>query len=58
MTDFHLSPYLTGSPDVLTSQAYFEGFGQGAYSRLDTKFYQGLTTSIVQDEAAGRAAPL
>ena len=50
VTDFHLSPYLTGSPDVLTSQAYLEGFGQGAYARLDTKFYQGLTTSIVQEK--------
>lgn len=34
--------------DVLTSQIYLEGFGVGAYSRLDAKAYQGLTTSIRQ----------
>ncbi len=33
--------------DVLTSSAYLEGFGQGAYSRLDARAYQGLSTSIV-----------
>ncbi len=33
--------------DVLTSQIYLEGFGQGAYTRLDARAYQGLTTSIV-----------
>jgi LPS-assembly protein len=47
VTDFHLSPYITGTPDLLTSQAFIEGFGQGAYSRLDAKWYQGLATSIV-----------
>ncbi len=36
--------------DVLTSQAYVEGFGQGAYTRLDTRIYQGLNSSI--DDAA------
>ena len=30
----------------LTSQVYLEGFGQGAYTRLDTRFYQGLTSTI------------
>ena len=33
--------------DVLTSSAYVEGFGQGAYSRLDARAYQGLSSSIV-----------
>ena len=33
-------------PDYLSSNIYLEGFGQGAYSRLDTKFYQGISTSI------------
>jgi LPS-assembly protein len=28
---------------VLTSQIYLEGFGQGSYSRLDVRAYQGLT---------------
>jgi LPS-assembly protein len=45
--DFHLSSYLNGTPVLLTSQAFVEGFGQGAYARLDTKWYQGLTTSII-----------
>jgi LPS-assembly protein len=35
-----------GWQDVLTSQVYAEGFGQGAYTRLDTRFYQGLSSSI------------
>jgi LPS-assembly protein len=48
--DFHLSPYITGTPDLLTSQVYLEGFGQGAYARLDSKFYQGLTTSIANSK--------
>lgn len=30
---------------VLTSQIYIEGFGEGAYARADTRFYQGLATS-------------
>lgn len=34
--------------DVLSSQVYLEGFGVGAYSRLDARAYQGLTTSIQQ----------
>ncbi len=33
--------------DVLTSSVYLEGFGQGAYSRLDARAYQGLSQSIV-----------
>jgi LPS-assembly protein len=36
-----------GVPDLLSSQVYLEGFGQGSYSRLDTRFYQGLSSSIV-----------
>ena len=36
-----------GQQDILASQIYLEGFGEGAYTRLDTRFYQGLTTSIV-----------
>jgi LPS-assembly protein len=44
--DFRVS----GAQDVLTSQVYLEGFGQGAYSRLDARAYQGLTTSIHQEK--------
>jgi LPS-assembly protein len=34
---------VTNASDILTSQVYLEGFGQGSYARLDTRFYQGLT---------------
>ena len=37
---------ISGRQDVLSSQVYLEGFGEGAYSRLDARAYQGLTTSI------------
>lgn len=37
-------------PNLLSSQIYVEGFGEGAYSRLDTKFYQGLSSTIVDSE--------
>lgn len=37
---------IRGAGDVLTSNAYIEGFGQGAYTRLDTQFYQGFNSSI------------
>jgi LPS-assembly protein len=30
---------------VLTSQLYIEGFGQGSYAHLETRFFQGLATS-------------
>jgi LPS-assembly protein len=46
VTDFHLTEGLTGDPNILTSQLYLEGFGEGSYARLDTKFYQGLNTVI------------
>ena len=47
--DFHLAG---GSvdPNLLTSQLYVEGFGQGAYSRLDFRFYQSLNDLIVSDK--------
>ena len=54
MRDFHLS----GWQDVLTSQIYVEGFGEGAYSRLDARLYQGLTTTRDAGEPALRAAAL
>ncbi|HEY4044787.1 MAG TPA: LPS assembly protein LptD [Rhodopila sp.] len=46
VTDFHLTEGLTGDPNILTSQLYLEGFGEGSYTRLDSKFYQGLNTVI------------
>ena len=33
----------TGVSTVLTSSVYVEGFGEGAYDRLDARAYQGLT---------------
>lgn len=37
---------IANSPTVLTSSVYLEGFGQGSYSRLDARAYQGLTSSV------------
>ena len=45
--DFKLSHDIGGNPDVLLSQAYLEGFGQGAYARLDARGYQGLSSTII-----------
>ncbi len=36
-----------GLADLLTSQVYLEGFGQGAYARLDARAYQGLSSRYV-----------
>ena len=33
---------------VLTSSAFLEGFGVGAYTKIDAISYQGLVTSVVQ----------
>jgi LPS-assembly protein len=43
LRDFRVSGY----SDVLTSQVYLEGFGQGSYARLDARAYQGLSSSII-----------
>ncbi|MBV8093570.1 MAG: LPS-assembly protein LptD [Acetobacteraceae bacterium] len=48
--DFQLGRYLGGTPNLLNSQIYLEGFGEGAYARLDSRFYQSLITSIAQSE--------
>jgi LPS-assembly protein len=48
--DFHVGTGLNGDPNLLTSQIYLEGFGEGSYARLDTRFYQGLTGVIVDSE--------
>ncbi len=44
--NFSYGTGIVNGTNVLTSQLYAEGFGRGAYSRLDTKFYQGLNSSI------------
>lgn len=43
---FHQTEALNGDLNILSSQIYLEGFGEGSYTRLDTKFYQGLTNAI------------
>ena len=61
--DFRLGPDLGGDINLLTSQVYLEGFGVGAYSRLDTKFYQATnrrspTPSCRSCCRAGETGPL
>jgi LPS-assembly protein len=48
--DFRLGPDLGSDINLLTSQVYVEGFGVGAYSRLDTKFYQASNTAITNSK--------
>ena len=42
LRDYRIQP----NTDVLTSDAFLEGFGPGAYALLDTRLYQGLVSSI------------
>ncbi len=44
MRDYRVTGY---GNDVLTSNAYVEGFGIGAYSRLDAIGYQGLNRGVI-----------
>lgn len=44
--NFRVGDYLHGNTNVLPSQIYAEGFAPGAYARLDTRFYQGLTGTV------------
>ena len=46
LRDFHIQ----GLANVLTSQVYLEGFGQGAWSKLDVRAYQGLSSNVVTSE--------
>ena len=48
--DFNFGSLLEPTYTVLTSQIYAEGFGEGAYSRVDTRFYQGLTSTVVDSK--------
>jgi len=48
--DFHLGSVLGDDPNLLTSQLYVEGFGEGAYSRVDTRFYQSVNDSIISSK--------
>lgn len=44
--DFHLTTGLSGDPNILGSQFYVEGFGDGAYARLDSRYYQALSDAV------------
>jgi LPS-assembly protein len=48
----YLRDFKTGAgiTDLLTSQVYAEGFGQGSYARIDSRAYQGLTSDIVSEQ--------
>ena len=48
--DFHLGPDLGTDPNLLASQIFVEGFGQGAYTRLDTRFYQSTNNAIADSK--------
>jgi LPS-assembly protein len=48
--DFQLGGQLGNQPVLLASQVYAEGFGQGAYSRFDVRFYQTLNEVVASDK--------
>ncbi len=42
----HILLGLAGDSNVLPTNIYLEGFGEGSYSRVDVKAYQGLVSEI------------
>ena len=42
----HVLLGLAGDSNVLPSNVYLEGFGEGSYSRVDAKAYQGLVSEV------------
>lgn len=46
----HILLGLAGDANVLPSNVYLEGFGEGSYSRVDVKGYQGLVTQVATDK--------
>jgi LPS-assembly protein len=46
----HILLGLAGDSTVLPSNLYLEGFGEGSYSRIDVKGYQGLITQVATDK--------
>ena len=44
LRDYRITGY---GADVLTSSVYAEGFGTGAYSRIDGTFFQGLNAGVI-----------
>ncbi len=47
--DYHFGQYLS-DVNLLTSQIYAEGFGEGAYARIDTRFYQSINSAIASSK--------
>ena len=56
--DFHIGSQLGTDPNVVTSQIYAEGFGEGAYSRIDTRVLSGGEQLDHQQQAASGPAAL
>lgn len=50
LRDFHTGLDLQGSLNLLPSTLYVEGFGQGAYTRLDVITYQSLSTTVTDSQ--------
>jgi len=48
--DYHFGNGFNLDPNLLSSDIYGEGFGEGAYARVDTRFYQGLSSVVVDSE--------
>jgi LPS-assembly protein len=48
LNDYNQGQFFGSISNVLTSNIYIEGFGTGAYSKLDATFFQSLDTSIAQ----------
>jgi LPS-assembly protein len=47
LRDLRFGDALHGWSDVLASQFYGEGFGEGAYSRIEARLYQGVSSTVV-----------
>ncbi len=50
VTNFHLGSVVGSDPSILPTTLYAEGFGEGAYARLDTRIYQSVNTAIAQSQ--------
>ncbi|GBQ30565.1 LPS-assembly protein LptD [Gluconacetobacter azotocaptans] len=46
MRDYRISGY---GQETLSSNVYLEGFGTGAYSRIDAQAYQGLNQGVIRN---------
>ena len=54
MRDYRIPGY---GADALRSNAYLEGFGTGAYSRLELQMYQGLNHGIIHTDHLPMSLP-